>query len=193
MTEAYFSLLVFIILMVATPGPANLVAMIGGTRRGLPGCAGFILGLVAGKLALNIAFGIGLGVLLTSRPVMLDLVKYAGAAYMAWLALQSWNPPEQGAEPDREFRFHHGLIVHPLNPKAWVMLLLAWTQFAPALGGFWLQIVLVPVSFAVCQLVFHSLWCWAGGIMGRALPQSRLMTRGLVILTLAVVVWALMQ
>ena len=50
MTEPFLRLIVFVVLMVATPGPANLLVMIGGARLGLRGCIGFILGLVSGKL-----------------------------------------------------------------------------------------------------------------------------------------------
>lgn len=179
--------------MVATPEPANLIAMIGGMRAGLAGCAGFIAGLVTGKLALDVAFGIGFGVLPTSRPVILNLMKHTGAAYTGRPALGSWNPPESDDRPNRDFRFQHGVVAHPLNPKAWIMVLLAWSQFAPALGEFWLQMVVVPLSFAACQILFHSLWCWIGEVMGRVLPQSVRLTRALAMLAPAVVIWALLQ
>ena len=35
MSEAYLSLLAFILFMVATPGPANLLMMIGGAQKEL--------------------------------------------------------------------------------------------------------------------------------------------------------------
>ena len=193
MIEPFLGLIVFVVLMVATPGPANLLVMIGGAQLGLRGCIGFILGLVSGKLLLNIAFGVGLGVFLTNQPLLLAVIKYAGAAYMAWLTLRSWNAATHIEVDKGHFRFRHGVPVHPLNPKAWVMTVLAWTQFAPDLGPFAVQLVVVPLSFAACQILFHSLWCWLGEIMARALPNSLLMTRCLVLLTLAVVVWALAQ
>ena len=193
MIEPLLGLIVFVVLMVATPGPANLLVMIGGTKLGLRGCIGFILGLVSGKLLLNLAFGVGLGVLLTEQPLVLAAIKYAGAAYMAWLTLQSWNAATNIDVDKGHFRFRHGVPVHPLNPKAWVMTVLAWTQFAPDLGPFAAQLVIVPLCFAACQILFHSLWCWLGEKMSKALPNSLLMTRSLVLLTLGVVIWALLQ
>ena len=47
--------------MVATPGPANLLMMIGGAQKGVASCIGFILGLVCGKVFLNLVFGLGFG------------------------------------------------------------------------------------------------------------------------------------
>jgi len=193
MIEPFLGLIVFVVLMVSTPGPANLLVMIGGAQLGLRGCAGFIAGLVSGKLVLNLAFGVGLGVFLTDQPALLAVMKYGGAAYMAWLTLRSWNGATRMEADKGHFRFQHGVPVHPLNPKAWVMTVLAWTQFAPDLGPFAVQLVVVPLCFAVCQVLFHSLWCWLGEKMAKALPNSLLMTRCLVLLTLAVVIWALLQ
>ena len=47
MIESYLNLLIFVLLMVGTPGPANLLVMIGGARHGVLPCTGFILGLVS--------------------------------------------------------------------------------------------------------------------------------------------------
>ena len=112
---------------------------------------------------------------------------------MVWLAAQSWNSSGGSTSQNHQFRFKQGVIVHPLNPKAWVMTLLAWTQFAPELGTPAMQLLLVPLTFALVQLVFHTAWCAAGALMQRAIPQQQLLTRGLILLTIAVVVWAMFQ
>ncbi|MEL0077376.1 MAG: LysE family transporter, partial [Alphaproteobacteria bacterium] len=91
MSEAYIALLAFVVLMVATPGPANLVVMIGGSKQGVRACLGFILGLVSGKILLNIVFGLGFGLVLTNLPHIVTVIKFGGAGYMIWLALRSWN------------------------------------------------------------------------------------------------------
>jgi threonine/homoserine/homoserine lactone efflux protein len=193
MIDAYLNLLIFIILMVGTPGPANLLVMIGGARHGVGKCSGFIFGLIGGKLVLNIGFGIGLGLFLAGQPLLLQILKFASAGYMIWLAVQSWNSVGGGDADRHQFHFRQGVIVHPLNPKAWVMVLLAWTQFAPELGDGMIQLLLVPVTFAAVQLVCHTAWCAAGAFMQRAIPQQQLLTRALILLTIGVVVWALLQ
>ena len=175
MIDAYLNLLIFIILMVGTPGPANLLVMIGGARHGVGKCSGFIFGLIGGQ------------------PLLLQILKFASAGYMIWLAVQSWNSVGGGDADRHQFHFRQGVIVHPLNPKAWVMVLLAWTQFAPELGDGMIQLLLVPVTFAAVQLVCHTAWCAAGAFMQRAIPQQQLLTRALILLTIGVVVWALLQ
>ena len=58
------------------------------------------------------------------------------------------TPSNAGPAQDH-FRFRNGLFVHPLNPKAWVMCVLAWGKFAPALGDFSVQLPVVILTFAI--------------------------------------------
>ena len=175
---AYLALLGFIAFMVGTPGPANLVAMLAGVTQGVRGCAGFISGLIVGKIGLNLFIGFGFGVVLAADPVLQTAFTYASATYMIWLAVRSWprsvNPAKQRHHsPAKKFQFRDGVIVHPLNPKAWVMVVMAWGHFAPALGDFSLQLPIVILSFALCQLVFHSLWCAVGAYLGKSFADNQ--------------------
>lgn len=191
MSEAYLALLGFIILMVGTPGPANLIVMLGGAQVGLRACLGFIAGLVCGKMLLNTLFGLGFGLYLAEQQWLAQTLKFASGGYMIWLAVRSWNDKPTSNDGDHQFDFRHGVIVHPLNPKAWVMVILAWSNFAPAIGAFEVQFIAVLTGFAMVQLLFHSAWCWSGQLLGHAMRGSRILTRSLIVLTVAVVIWAL--
>ena len=189
---AFFTLLAFVVFMVGTPGPANLIVMLAGVRQGLSQCIGFILGLIVGKIALNLVIGFGFGIVLAEAPVWQTLLSYVSAGYMVWLALKSWPASDadtNSAEPAQDhFRFRNGLFVHPLNPKAWVMCVLAWGKFAPALGDFSVQLLVVILTFAICQLCLHSLWCWLGTIMGKSLRNNVRLTRAMIIITVVIVI-----
>ena len=194
MIEAYLSLFGFMILMVGTPGPANLLAMLGGSQIGLKSCSGFLLGLAVGKIPLNILIGFGFGVILSENTTLFQIFKYISAVYMIYLASRSWNTKpvnSDNIQQSHQFDFKHGVIVHPLNPKAWVMSALAWSNFAPAIGSFPTQLVSVVFGFAVCQLTLTSLWCWGGSILGRSLPNNQKLMRSMIILTILVVLWAI--
>ena len=194
---AYLALLGFIAFMVGTPGPANLVAMLAGVTQGLRGCAGFIFGLIVGKIGLNLFIGFGFGVVLAVDPVLQTLLTYVSASYMIWLAARSWpqsvNPAtNQHHTSAVTFRFRDGVIVHPLNPKAWVMVVLAWGHFAPALGDSSLQLPVVVLTFVTCQLFFHSLWCALGAYLGKSLAYSQRLAKLMIILTIFVILTALL-
>ena len=192
---AYLALLGFITFMVGTPGPSNLLVMLAGVTQGLRGCAGFIFGLIMGKIGLNLFIGFGFGFVLAADPVLQAAFIYASAGYMIWLAMRSWprsvNPARnQHHASAATFRFRDGVIVHPLNPKAWVMVVLAWGHFAPALGDFSLQLPVVILSFAACQLVFHSLWCALGAFLGNSFPYNQRLAKLMIMLTILVVMAA---
>ena len=191
MIEVYLTLLIFILFMVATPGPANLLLMVGGAQQGVPACMGFIIGLICGKVFLNLMIGLGFGLFLTDQPLLANGLKFVSAGYMIWLALQSWND-NIVVSGWNHFGFRRGVILHPLNPKAWIMVTIAWSQFAPALGAFEIQLVVVTGGFAITQLFFHTIWCLSGAMLQRALPRKRLVTRSMILITVAVIIWALL-
>ncbi|MDC1293825.1 LysE family translocator [Candidatus Puniceispirillum sp.] len=191
---AFSTLLAFVVLMVGTPGPANLILMLAGVRQGLRQSVGFILGLIVGKIALNLFIGFGFGLVLAKAPFWQMLFSYVSASYMIWLALKSWPTSDadiSNAEYAQDhFRFRDGLFVHPINSKAWVMCVLAWGQFAPDLGDFSVQLPVVILTFAICQLCLHSLWCWLGTIMGKSLRNNVRLTRAMIVSTVIIVLTA---
>ena len=189
---AYLALLLFIAFMVGTPGPANLVVMLAGVTQGLQGCAGFISGLIVGKIGLNLFIGLGFGVILAVNPFLQKVFTYASACYMVLLVVRSWPrsvnlAKNQHHNSSFKFRFRDGVIVHPLNPKAWVMVVMAWGGFAPALGDFSLQLPVVVLSFAACQLVFHSFWCALGAYLGKSFMYNQSVAKLIIMLTVLVV------
>ncbi len=193
---AHLALLGFIALMVGTPGPANLMAMLAGVTQGLRGCVGFISGMAVGKVGLNLFIGFGFGVVLGSNPNLQTAFTYGSAGFMIWLAIKSWPRSVNHAESRRyktavKFSFRNGVILHPLNPKAWMMVIIAWGHFAPALGDFSVQLSVTIFCFAICQLIFHSLWCALGAFLGRSFVYNQLLARVMITLTILVVLVSL--
>src|SRR5690348_18371251 len=79
--------LLFTLVMSFTPGPNNIMLMSSGLtygfRRTLPHMAGVTLGF-----AFMIAsVGVGLGTIFIAYPVLESVLKYAGAAYLVYLAI----------------------------------------------------------------------------------------------------------
>tara|TARA_B110000116_G_scaffold116805_1_gene101383 strand:+ start:460 stop:1047 length:588 start_codon:yes stop_codon:yes gene_type:complete len=194
MLESYISLFVFIIFVAGTPGPANLLAMLSGSQIGFKSSIGFLIGLVVGKIPLDILVGLGIGVILIEYSNVYTLFKYISAGYMIYLALRSWNTKYVNSstlQQSHQFSFKHAIIVNPLNPKAWIVSSLAWSNFAPAIGAFPIQLITVVLGFATCHLLFSSLWCWLGKLLGQVLSNNKYMNRFMVIITILVVIWAL--
>ena len=71
------------------------------------------------------------------------------------------------------------------------MVVMAWGYFAPALGDFTLQLPIVILSFALCQLVFHNLWCAVGAYIGNSFVDNQRLAKSMIMLTILVVLAAL--
>jgi threonine/homoserine/homoserine lactone efflux protein len=117
-------------LAVASPGPgvAALVARV--LARGLSGAPAFIAGFVAGDLVWFAIAATGLAVLAQTFALLFTAVKYAGAAYLLYLAWKLWTAPVQASEVAREVNserplrlFLGGLSLTLGNPKVIVFFL----------------------------------------------------------------------
>lgn len=113
---------------VASPGPgvAAIVARV--LARGTAG-APFIAGYVAGDLVWFSVAAFGLALLAQTFATLFLIVKYAGAAYLLWLACRLWTAPVAAVErvgvpaERRERLFLAGLLVTLGNPKVIVFFL----------------------------------------------------------------------
>ena len=191
----YLPLWGFILLMVSTPGPANVLLMTAGAQYGYVRLIPFLLGLMSGKLALNLAIAFGLATLLIQYPIAANILAIASASYMIFLVTQGWTPKPDTSDNTRPHVFGYlaGLILHPLSPKTWTMSTLAFTQFAIHYQSLFDKYLLVPLSFLVFQFVFHSLWCLAGVALKKSITHNLALNRALIVLTIAVILWAFLH
>jgi threonine/homoserine/homoserine lactone efflux protein len=142
--------------LVATPGP-SLVYLVSRTlAQGR--AAGFVslAGTSSGFALHALAAAFGLSALLAAVPLAYELVRWLGAAYLAWLALVTWRMRDAAAvqaAPERlpaAQLFRQGLLTAILNPKVALFQLAFFPQFvAPAQGSVLAQ----SLSLAVTQLV----------------------------------------
>ncbi|MGC6518158.1 MAG: LysE family translocator [Candidatus Puniceispirillaceae bacterium] len=190
-TIPYIGLWAFIVLMVSTPGPANMLLMAKGAAFGFRANIPFMIGLVIGKLGINILIACGFGAILTVMPSVSLVMSLIAGGYLCYLALRSWNLGVAGAKEPEPVGWREGMIVHPLSPKAWLMATLAYSQFIVGMDGVFARFALAPLSFLIAQLVFHSLWCLLGVGLKTTFGTSPYINRGLILITIAVVIWAL--
>jgi len=189
----YPAFFIFATIMVVTPGPANLVLMSSGARFGFYKSIPFVIGVTCGKLFLTIGLGLGFLSLIHSNQILINIIKIVGTAYICWLSwkilflkLDKNNTDDQDHIPS----LTNGLLVHPLNPKAWAMIIAAYTQFT-SFGNVqveinWLtEVSIVVITFFSIQTISHSLWCWGGGLIFNFLAKKD-MSRQIVVTILSI-------
>ena len=80
-------------LAVATPGPGVAAVIARALAHGTRGAGAFIAGYVVGDLVWFTVAALGLAALAHSAQSVFAVVKYAGAAYLVYLAYRAWNTP----------------------------------------------------------------------------------------------------
>ncbi len=151
---------------------ASACGIQGGPRAGI--LAGFGVGLgVLMHLALAT---LGLGTLVATHPEALRAIKYAGAAYLLYLAWKSWtagavDPSARGSvRPWNIIR--RGFLSNALNPKPVLFLLAFLPQFTnTAWGPVWQQILGLGLIFALTGTLvtmgYGVVAGYAGQVIGR--------------------------
>ncbi|KUJ86009.1 lysine transporter LysE [Ruegeria marisrubri] len=174
MAVATTSFLIFAASQVGTPGPANMVLLGTGARYGLRAALPFVGGVILGKQLIIWPVGFGLMELAEQVPTVFEALKYASAAYICWLA---WKIANLRLSPGRAVEkapgFWAGLLVHPLNPKAWAMIVAGFTGFVAAGTSSFEATLTIALSLLICQAVLHPIWTFAGDRIAHTVAGSR--------------------
>ncbi|WP_050930415.1 LysE family translocator [Aestuariivita boseongensis] len=195
MSIALPSLFVFAASQVGTPGPANMALMATGARFGFRAALPFVLGVALGKQLIIWPIGFGLMGLAQSYPGVFVALKWASAAYIIWLAWRVANLRLSANQGEADAPgFFAGLIVHPLNPKAWAMIVAAFTGFVGADIPTLQATVTVAAVLLSCQLILHPIWTLAGDRIARTVagrPEEQYLMWTLAALTVVSVLYVL--
>ena len=183
-----------------TPGPnmAYLAALSlsRGTRAGIAAVAGIMLGLAI----VGLAAAFGVATLIQQSTVLYETMRWAGVAYLLWLAWEGWAGEREGssdaaaASADTPwFAFRRGLITNLLNPKAGVFYVATLPRFVDAAAGELTQqtIALSAIYVSIATLVHLAIVLLAGRLFALLeTPDSRRTTRRVLSLALvAIAVW----
>lgn len=173
MSVAVASFAIFAASQVGTPGPANMALMTTGARYGFRAALPFVAGVALGKQLIIWPVGFGLMELAERAPWVFEVLKYASAAYIIWLAWRVANMRLGTAQrAEAAPGFAAGLIVHPLNPKAWAMIVGGFTAFvAPGTSAVEATATIAAVLLC-CQLLLHPLWTLAGEGIARTVAGT---------------------
>lgn len=177
-----------------TPGP-NLawLALLAASRgRGAGGLA--VAGVTLGLLAWLLATLFGLAGTPVFSSTGLELLRWAGAAYMVWLAWDAVRPSPPASGLDRDRPFLRGLVANLLNPKAAVFYVALLPGFIrPTAGPIFVQILILgSLHIAISVMVHGAVVLGAAEAAARLAPPLVLAIRLFLALgLLAATVWLL--
>src|SRR5215211_9245849 len=145
----------FATVMFFTPGPNNIMLLSSGLTYGFRPTIPHIMGITVGFAFMIGAVGIGLGTVFIAYPVLQTILKYAGAAYLIYLAaVIALSEP---GEPDQEnargpMTFWGAAMFQWVNAKGWVMVIGTITAYAAIASFPWNIVVQTMMSLLMGTL-----------------------------------------
>ena len=174
-----FSLFAFVTSV--TPGPNNIMMLASGVNFGFRRSIPHIIGISSGFMVMVIAVGLGLNEIFTRYPLSYTVMRWTGAAYLAYLAWAiatsaTSHPPEDKTDAERAASRPIGFLAAAafqwVNPKAWIMAVSAFSTYVPAANNPML-IVGTAALFAVINAPCVGLWAAFGAKMRVLLKTPR--------------------
>jgi len=171
-SDLLWALLLFVVVTLFTPGPNNTMLMTTGLNFGFRRGLSHLWGVALGFAVMVLAVGLGLGALFQAYPAAYTVLKYAGAAYLLYLAWQIATAGElkEGAARGRLIAFLEAAAFQWLNPKGWVMAVGAVSTYA-AVAAFPLNMLLMAFLFGSLGILSSATWLGFGTGLKRLLTS----------------------
>jgi threonine/homoserine/homoserine lactone efflux protein len=167
--------IVFVSVMYLTPGPNNIMVLSSGLSFGFRPTVPHIAGITFGCAFMVAAVGVGFGTIFVAYPALQTVLKYAGAAYLIFLAGQIAlaAPVTPGKEDGRRpMTFWGAALFQWVNVKGWVMVIGTITAYAAIARFPWN----IAIQVAVCLLlgvVSTSVWTLSGSSLRFLMTSPR--------------------
>lgn len=164
------------VVLIVVPGPAVMFVIGRALAQGRRSAMLSLLGNSIGSYLVAAVIALGLGNILAASEVVFTVVKYAGAAYLVFLGVQTIRHRKAGtlaaSAPDSAPRlrsdgfrqFRQGIIVGITNPKVYIVFAAILPQFVrTGAGHLPTQMLLLALVPTLIGLVTDSAWALVAG------------------------------
>jgi leucine efflux protein len=176
------------VLVILLPGPNSLYVLSVAARRGVKAGYQGAAGVFLGDAILMFASAAGVASLLEASPVAFDVIRYAGAGYLAFLGfgliragIRTWRrrhePADEPAQPTAaavERPFRRALAASLLNPKAILFFVAFFVQFVdPAYPYPALSFLLLGAIVQICSFSYLTALIFSGNALATAFRRRK--------------------
>jgi threonine/homoserine/homoserine lactone efflux protein len=199
LSESLTAFAITALIIEMTPGPnmgyLAVLSLSRGWRVGIAAVAGVALG----HAAYGVAAAFGVTAAVDAFPLLYEVLRWSGVAYMLWLAYEAWAT-EAETSPDvtrdnahgARLAFQRGLITNLLNPKAAIFFVTVVPTFVRPGGSVTAQTLLLSVIFVAVATAVHTvIVVLAGRVQPFAASPARRrpIRRGLAVVLMAIAAW----
>ncbi|RKN45090.1 LysE family translocator [Streptomyces hoynatensis] len=182
----YAAFLLAAFVLCVTPGPDMMFIVAMGGRGGPSAGVMAAFGVACAMLVHAVAAALGLSALFTALPALYHVLRWAGAAYLLYLAFRAFRDRSLPGGADGESgpggrrAFLRGALVNLLNPKVIVFNVAFLPQFVdPGLGHVPGQFLLLGVTIVVMGFCVDGTVGLLAGRLAGLLRHSRRVARAL--------------
>lgn len=167
------------LLLAFTPGPDNLFVLMQSASAGRKAGILVVLGLCTGLLVHTAAVTLGLAALFAASSAGFTVLKFLGAAYLAYLAWKAFHAPaethageERAAAPVGQL-YLRGIVMNLTNPKVVLFFLAFLPQFVrPGAAPLGVQLAWFGLLFIIATMLAFSTIAFLAGYFGEKLRRS---------------------
>jgi threonine/homoserine/homoserine lactone efflux protein len=167
-------------LLTVSPGPGVLYVTARSVSQGRR--AGFVsmFGIEAGEVVWITAAATGVAALLAASEQALDVLRYAGAAYLIYLGVQRWREVDRPQTPDRASlpaMFAQGIVTQLINPKVAVFFVAFLPQFLDPSRPIAAQVAALGLVYIAIAVAVDTCYVLAASALSSAFMRSAVARR----------------
>lgn len=178
-------------LLCLAPGPDNIYVLTQGMTKSKKAALVTTFGLCSGLIIHTTAAAFGISVIFKTSEIAFNIVKYAGALYLLYIAFQAFKYRNealdlsvQNSTSELKKLFVKGFFMNVLNPKVSIFFLAFLPQFvSPANGNVPLQMISLGAIFMVLTIIVFSSIGVAGNMLSAKLLENPKIVKYMNILT----------
>jgi len=156
-----------------TPGPNNTILFATGVNYGVKKALPFLLGIMLGLSAILAAIGLGLGIVFVTLPVVYQVLKYLGFAYILFLAYSIIRSGYKPIEANSKlFGLFEATFFQFVNPKVWVVMPSFMASFIP-IGASLGQTIGLVLVFLIVTFPGALAWAVFGGLLKNFMADAK--------------------
>ncbi|KCZ47981.1 LysE family translocator [Hyphomonas pacifica] len=188
------ALLIFLFPLAYSPGPGNMFFAANGARFGVRATLLASAGYHVATWIVTLAIGFGFAATLERLPGIFLVIRWAGSVYVLYLAWKLFNAGAlEDADEARPAGFWSGALLLVLNPKAYVIIALMFSQFLTSGDqSHLLKVLWITTVFTLNNFVAFTVWTMIGDRIARQFADerhARLMNRIFGLILSGVAVW----
>jgi threonine/homoserine/homoserine lactone efflux protein len=172
--ELFIGLFVFAGIAAFTPGPNNALLMSSGMNFGFRRSVPLICGVAVGFPLMIGLIGLGLGRVFEALPILYQVLKYAGAAYMLYLAwkIATAQPATADDKAARPLSFIQMCVFQWINPKGWIMSITALSAYTLS-QSYYVGLATVVGTFVFMGITSALTWAGFGAALKSVMSDPR--------------------